>query len=149
MSPPVGPRMFIPAILDIAVPPRKVPDFLKQAKEMAKSYGFLPVTFGHVMDGNVHLISAQNITEENLEKVKEFQQKILDIVFALGGTITAEHGVGLWKQQFLEQEMGIDTINTMKLIKNALDPNNILNPGKMALGEIPDIAKFENLGAKL
>ena len=149
MSPPVGPRMFIPAILDIAVPPRRVPDFLKRAKEMAKSYGFFPVTFGHVMDGNVHLISAQNITEENLEKVKEFQQKILDIVFSLGGTITAEHGVGLWKQQFLEQELGKGAIETMKLIKNALDPNNILNPGKMALGEIPDIAKFENLGAKL
>ncbi|NHI91404.1 MAG: FAD-binding protein [Candidatus Lokiarchaeota archaeon] len=149
MSPPVGPRMYIPAILDIAVPPSKVPDFLKKAKEMAKSYGFFPVTFGHVLDGNVHLITAQNITEENLEKVKEFQQKILDIVFSLGGTITAEHGVGLWKQQFLEQELGKETIETMKLIKNALDPNNILNPGKMALGQIPDVAKFENLGVKL
>ena len=149
MSPPVGPRMFIPAILDIAVPPKKIQKFLKQAKDLAKSFGFLPVTFGHVMDGNVHLISAQNITEDNLEKVKEFQQKILDIVFGLGGTITAEHGVGLWKQQFLVQEMGENTMDTMKLIKNSLDPNNILNPGKMGVGEIPDIAKFENLGATL
>ncbi len=147
MSPPVGPRMFIPAILDIAVPPKKIPEFLKQAKEMSESFGFLPVTFGHVMDGNVHLISAQNITEENLAKVKEFQKKILDIVFSLGGTITAEHGVGLWKQQFLEQELGKDAMDVMRLIKHSLDPNNILNPGKMGVGEIPDIAKFENLGA--
>ncbi|MHA1894533.1 MAG: FAD-binding oxidoreductase [Candidatus Helarchaeota archaeon] len=148
MSPPTSPRMFIPAILDIAVPPSKIPQFLKAAKDMAKSYGFLPITFGHVMDGNVHLISAQNITEENLEKVKEFQQKILDIVFSLGGTITAEHGVGLWKQQFLEQELGKNTIEAMRMIKRTFDPNNILNPGKMALGEIPRIAKFEDLGEK-
>ena len=64
------------------------------------------------------------------ECLKEFQQKILDIVFGLGGTITAEHGIGLWKQQFLVQELGEETMDTMKLIKKSLDPNNILNPDK-------------------
>ncbi|MHA1300110.1 MAG: FAD-binding oxidoreductase [Candidatus Helarchaeota archaeon] len=148
MSPPVAPRMFIPAILDVAVPPRKVPNFLKEAKEIAKAFGFLPITFGHVMDGNVHLISAQNMTDENMAKIKEFQQKILDLVFSLGGTITAEHGIGLWKQSFLEQEFGKETIEAMRMIKRAFDPNNILNPGKMALGEIPKLVFFEDLGEK-
>ncbi|MHA1379421.1 MAG: FAD-binding oxidoreductase [Candidatus Helarchaeota archaeon] len=148
MSPPSAPRMFIPAILDVAVPPRRVPDFLKKAKEISKTFGFLPITFGHVMDGNVHLISAQNMTDENMAKIKEFQQKILDLVFSLGGTITAEHGIGLWKQAFLKQEFGKETIEAMKMIKRAFDPNNILNPGKMALDEIPKIVFFEELGEK-
>ncbi|MFX1449867.1 MAG: FAD-binding oxidoreductase [Promethearchaeota archaeon] len=149
MAPPSIPRMFIPAILDIAVPPKKVPNFLKEAKEIARSYGFLPVTFGHVMDGNVHLISAQNMTDENMPKIKEFQEKILDLVFSLGGTITAEHGIGLWKQAFLEKEFGKEAIEAMRMIKRTFDPNNILNPGKMALSEdIPKVVYFEELGEK-
>ncbi|MFX1299237.1 MAG: FAD-binding oxidoreductase, partial [Promethearchaeota archaeon] len=102
----------------------------------------------HIFDGNVHLISAQNITEENLAKVKAFQEKILEVVYSLGGTITAEHGIGLWKQQFLEKEFGKATLEVMKKIKKALDPNNILNPDKMGLGEIPKIVHFEGLGEK-
>ncbi|MHC1592285.1 MAG: FAD-binding oxidoreductase [Candidatus Helarchaeales archaeon] len=148
MPAPNQPRMFIPAILDIAVPPKRIADFIKVSKEMSKSYGFIPITFGHVMDGNVHLISAQYVTEENLTKVKEFQARLIEHVYSLGGTITAEHGVGLWKQQFLEQEYGKDTIEVMRMIKKTFDPNNILNPGKMALGEIPAIARLEGMEEK-
>ncbi|MFX0133975.1 MAG: FAD-binding oxidoreductase [Candidatus Hodarchaeota archaeon] len=149
MAPPIVPRMFIPAVLDVAVPPNKISEFLKEAKEIATSYGFLPITFGHVMDGNVHLISAQNMTDENMAKIKEFQEKILDKVFSFGGTITAEHGIGLWKQQFLEKEFGKETVEAMRMIKRAFDPNNILNPGKMALDEtIPKVVFFEELGEK-
>ncbi|MHA1315681.1 MAG: FAD-binding oxidoreductase [Candidatus Helarchaeota archaeon] len=145
---PEQPRMFIPAILDIAVPPKRIADFLKMSKEMSKSYGFIPITFGHVMDGNVHLISAQFVTDENLAKVKEFQARLIDHVYSLGGTITAEHGVGLWKQQFLEKEFGKETIEVMQMIKKTFDPNNIMNPGKMALGDIPAIARIEGMEEK-
>lgn len=149
MAPPIAPRMFIPAVADIAVSPNNVPEFLKKSKEISKAYGFLPITFGHVLDGNIHLVSAQNMTEENIGKIKNFQGEILDLVFSLGGTITAEHGIGLWKQQYLEKEFGKETIEVMKLIKRTLDPNNILNPGKMALDEeIPKVALFEELGEK-
>ncbi len=146
MDPPTGPRMFVPAVLDVAVPPSKIVEFLKQAKTLSQDYGVIPITMGHIFDGNVHLISAQNVTEENLGKIKEYQEKVLDIVYSLGGTITAEHGVGLWKQHFLEKEYGKATMDVMKKIKQALDPNNILNPDKMGVGEIPSIVNFEGLG---
>ncbi len=148
MPPPEAPRMFIPAILDIAVPPSKILEFLKKAKEISQQFGFIPIGMGHIFDGNIHLISAQNVTEENLKRVKAFQEKILDVVYSLGGSVTAEHGVGLWKQQFLEKEFGKETMDVMKKIKKALDPNNILNPDKMGLGEIQKIVHFEGLGEK-
>ncbi|MHA1651915.1 MAG: FAD-binding oxidoreductase [Candidatus Helarchaeota archaeon] len=148
MDPPKIPRMFIPAVLDIAVPPSKIIEFLKKAKAISQEFGILPITMGHIFDGNVHLISAQNVTEENLAKIKEYQEKILDIVYSLGGTITAEHGVGLWKQHFLEKEYGKETMEIMKKIKRALDPNNILNPDKMGVGEIPSIVHFKEIGDK-
>lgn len=148
MDPPTIPRMFIPAVLDIAVPPSKIIEFLKQAKALSQEYSVIPITMGHIFDGNVHLISAQNITAENLAKIKDYQEKILDFVYSLGGTITAEHGVGLWKQHFLEKEFGTATMDVMKKIKRALDPNNIFNPDKMGVGEIPEIVHFTGLGEK-
>jgi len=148
MDPPTVPRMFIPAVLDIAVPPSKIIEFLKQAKALSQEYSVIPITMGHIFDGNVHLISAQNVTAENLAKIKEYQEKVLDFVYSLGGTITAEHGVGLWKQQFLEKEFGTATMDVMKKIKRALDPNNIFNPDKMGVGEIPELVHFTGLGEK-
>ncbi|MFX1297779.1 MAG: FAD-binding oxidoreductase [Promethearchaeota archaeon] len=148
MDPPIVPRIFIPAVLDIAVPPSKIVEFLKQAKTISQEFSILPITFGHIFDGNVHLISTQNVTKENISKIKAYQEKILAVVYSLGGTITAEHGVGLWKQQFLEKEYGKATIMVMKKIKQSLDPNNILNPDKMGVGEIPTIVDFEGLGEK-
>ncbi|MDD1777692.1 MAG: FAD-binding oxidoreductase [Candidatus Helarchaeota archaeon] len=148
MPPPEAPRMFIPAILDIAVPPRRIVDFIKSSKAISQKYGYIPIGMGHIFDGNIHLISAQNVTEENLKKVKAFQQEILDVVYSLGGSVTAEHGVGFWKQQFLEREYGKETMDVMKKIKNALDPNNIFNPDKMGLGKISNIVHFEGLGEK-
>lgn len=146
MDPPTIPRMFIPAVLDIAVPPSKIVEFLKHAKAISQEYGVIPITMGHIFDGNCHLISAQNVTEENISKIKEYQEKILDIVYSMGGTITAEHGIGLWKQHFLVKEYGADTMEVMKKIKKALDPNNILNPNKMGVGAIPDLVNFQGLG---
>jgi len=148
MPPPEAPRMFIPAVLDLSVPPTKIIEFLKKAKNISQKFGYIPIGMGHIFDGNIHLISAQNITEENLAKIKAFQEEMLDLVYSLGGTITAEHGVGLWKQQFMEKEFGKETMDVMKKIKQALDPNNILNPDKMGLGEIPSYVHFEGLGDK-
>ncbi|MFX1299036.1 MAG: FAD-binding oxidoreductase [Promethearchaeota archaeon] len=146
MDPPTVPRMMIPAVLDVAVPPSKIVEFLKKAKAISQEYSIIPITMGHIFDGNVHLIAAQNVNVENIAKIKEYQEKILDVVYSLGGSITAEHGVGFWKQQFLEREFGKETIETMKKIKQTLDPNNILNPDKMGVGEIHPIVNFEGLG---
>ncbi|NVM52792.1 MAG: FAD-binding oxidoreductase [Candidatus Helarchaeota archaeon] len=146
MEPPKIPRMFVPSVMDIAVPPSKIAEFLKQAKAISQEFNIITITFGHIFDGNVHMISAQNVTEENVGKIKAYQEKILEHVYSLGGTITAEHGVGLWKQHFLEKEYGKATMDVMKKIKQVLDPNKILNPDKMGVGEIPAIVNFEGLG---
>ena len=148
MNPPLDPRIFIPAVLDLAVPPNQIIEFIKFAKETAKSYGFIPITFGHFLSGNVHLITALTITDENMEKVIEFQRIIMDKVYNdFKGTVTAEHGIGLWKQSYLKQEYGENTMNYMKKIKELFDPNHILNPGKMGVDEeIPEIADFKGLG---
>ncbi|MHA1230126.1 MAG: FAD-binding oxidoreductase [Candidatus Helarchaeota archaeon] len=147
MSPPADPRMYIPLVLDLAVPPNKVIDFIKVAKQYSKEYGFLPITFGHFMDGNVHLIAAMTINEENLKKAKEFQEKLMDKIYnEFGGTITAEHGVGLWKQTQLVREYGEETMKIMRKIKDLFDPNHILNPGKMGVDEIPEFADLKGLG---
>ncbi|MBD3230411.1 MAG: FAD-binding protein [Candidatus Lokiarchaeota archaeon] len=147
MNPPPDPRMYIPMVLDIAVPPNKIINFIKTSKELSSKYGILPITFGHFLDGNVHLIAAITINDETLERAREFQKILLDKVFnEYGGTITAEHGVGLWKQSQLKKEYSEETVDIMRKIKDLFDPNHILNPGKMAVDEIPEIANLEGIG---
>lgn len=147
MNPPPDPRMYIPLVLDLAVQPSKVIDFIKISKELSKEYGILPITFGHFMDGNVHLIAAITINDENLRKAREFQEKLMDEIYdKLGGTITAEHGVGLWKQNQLAREYGEEAMEIMRKIKDLFDPNHILNPGKMGVNDIPEIANLKGMG---
>ncbi len=147
MKPPQDPRMYIPLVLDLAVPPNKVINFIKIAKQLSKEFGILPITFGHFLDGNVHLIAAITINEETLKNARIFQQKLMDKIYnEFGGTITAEHGVGLWKQSQLVREYGETTMNIMKKIKDLFDPNHILNPCKMGVDKIPEIADLKGLG---
>ncbi|MHA1271294.1 MAG: FAD-binding oxidoreductase [Candidatus Helarchaeota archaeon] len=147
MNPPSDPRMYIPLVLDLAVQPNKVIEFIKTAKSLSKEYGFLPIMFGHFLDGNVHLIAAMTINDENLRKAREFQEKLMDKIYdEYGGTITAEHGVGLWKMGQLKREYGEAAMEIMKKIKKLFDPNDILNPGKMGVDEIPEIANLKGLG---
>jgi glycolate oxidase len=88
--------------------------------------------FGHAGDGNLHptcLTDERNKTEiNNAHRAFEF---IFNETIKLGGTITGEHGTGLAKKQFLEQVAGIPGLEMMKKIKQVIDPNNILNPGKI------------------
>jgi glycolate oxidase len=116
---------------DIVVPRSRISDSLREIAAIAERYGLLIVNFGHAGDGNIHT----NIMfdEADMPKAEAAVKEIFASTLRLGGSITGEHGVGLSKAAYLPMELGPEAIAAMKRIKHALDPNNILNPGKIFL----------------
>lgn len=91
-----------------------------------------PSTLPHPGDGNFHvLIFFRPDHPEEVAEAKEIASNMALQAIALGGTCTGEHGIGVGKKEYLKAEMGENTINLMRLIKTTVDPENILNPGKM------------------
>lgn len=117
---------------DLVVPKSKIPELISQLKECIKKFGGTLYAFGHLGDGNIHTdIGFAEITEEASEKIKEMRKRMYEITIQLGGTITAEHGVGLSKIPFLKMALDNKFIQLMYQIKKEFDPKNILNPGKI------------------
>ena len=117
---------------DATVPRSELPVMIEKVTEAAKKYDLVFGNFGHAGDGNLHPTC---LTDERDNAEIERAHQAFDFIFneaiKLGGTITGEHGTGLAKKQFLEKVAGIPGLNMMKQIKSVIDPNNILNPGKM------------------
>jgi glycolate oxidase len=116
---------------DIVVPRSRIPDILRAIDAIADRTGLLIVNFGHAGDGNIH--TNVMIDEADLEKGKAAVLDIFKETLRLGGSISGEHGIGTSKAAYLPLELGTDALNAMKRIKQILDPNNILNPGKIFL----------------
>lgn len=118
---------------DIAVPLSQYAPTVRQAQALGEKYG-LPISiFGHAGDGNIHWHTL--VPSSDAEAQQRGEQAAADLIhyaLSVGGTATAEHGIGLAKRQFLVEEHG-PAVEVMKKIKQALDPNGILNPGKMFL----------------
>ncbi len=116
---------------DIVVPRSRIAESLKAIAAIAEKHGLLIVNFGHAGDGNIHT----NIMfdEADRPKAEAAVHEIFMSTLRLGGSITGEHGIGLSKAAYLPMEMGPDALAAMRRIKQALDPNNILNPGKIFL----------------
>jgi glycolate oxidase len=117
---------------DATVPRSQVANMVRAIQEIALKYDVEICTFGHAGDGNLHPTCCTD--ERNVDEMKRVESAFEEIfakAIDLGGTITGEHGVGLMKAPYLEWKIGITGMNTMKAIKNALDPNRILNPGKL------------------
>jgi len=114
---------------DIVVPPARVPDILAEVQDIAKRHGLLIVCFGHAGDGNIHV----NIMLEEGERPQAelAVKEIFAAVLRMQGSISGEHGIGITKAPFLPMEAGEQALEAMRRIKLALDPNNILNPGKI------------------
>jgi glycolate oxidase len=99
---------------------------------IAAQHGLRVGTFGHMGDGNLHptfLTDERDAVE--MAKVHEALEAIVDRTLALGGTITGEHGVGLAKKAWLRKQVGDTSHDLMRTLKRALDPKNLLNPGKI------------------
>jgi FAD/FMN-containing dehydrogenase len=127
---------FTPYKNDIAVRVSAVPQFLKDVDSLVHEQypEFEIIWFGHIGDGNVHL----NILKpENLDARAFFEQcgsvsnQVFSLVQQYGGSISAEHGVGLLKKPYLNYSRDPQEIEYMRLIKQAFDPNDVLNPGKV------------------
>lgn len=105
------------------------------------STGLTYTLVGHVGDGNFHLIIIFDEISE-LQKVKEANDRLVYRALSVGGTCTGEHGVGIGKMPFMLAEHGPENIRIQRAIKSAIDPKNIMNPGKM-LPSDAEIADFE------
>lgn len=118
---------------DTVVPRAELPVLLSGVKEIGKRYGFKSVCYGHAGDGNLHV----NIIKGNLSDhiwEKELPQAITEIftlVIKLGGTISAEHGIGWVQKSFMPIAFDKTQLGLFKKLKIMFDPNNILNPGKV------------------
>jgi D-lactate dehydrogenase (cytochrome) len=117
---------------DTCVPISKLADALLDSVDEANAAGIPYFMVGHVGDGNFHmgyLIDPDNAQER--ETAEQLNAQLVARALRLGGTCTGEHGVGLHKMEFLVNETGAGAVAMMRAIKQALDPHNILNPGKI------------------
>ena len=117
---------------DVSVPREKIADFIRLGQESARKYD-VPISFaGHVGDGNFHpVVLTDNRDKEHFERALKCVDEIIEIALSLGGVLSGEHGIGLEKQRFFRKAMDPVAIDIMRSIKCLLDPNNILNPGKI------------------
>lgn len=119
-------------VTDVCVPISKLPELIVAAKENIQSTGMTGPVLGHVGDGNFHaFLVFESDNPSSYEKTKTISRKLAEHALALGGTCTGEHGIGQGKMEYLEKEMGFNTISLMKTLKTALDPKGLLNPGKV------------------
>ena len=127
---------FSPYKNDISVKVSKVPGFLKEADALiTKAYPeFEIIWFGHIGDGNVHLniLKPEQLEIEKFnENCGEVSEQLFELVKKHGGSISAEHGIGLLKKPFLHYSCSPAEVEYMKAIKRVFDPHNIMNPGKL------------------
>jgi glycolate oxidase len=117
---------------DATVPRSELARMVRFVEATARKYRLRVGTFGHMGDGNLHptFLTDERNTEE-MHRVHEAFKEIFDEAIRLGGTITGEHGVGLAKKDFLPKFAGDAQMRVMRDFRRTLDPNGILNPGKM------------------
>ncbi len=121
---------------DVSVPVSRVADFIDAATAACEAAlpGIRVCAFGHVGDGNIHFNLTQPVGMDRaayLAEWERFNRIVHDIVDSFGGSIAAEHGIGLIKRQELERYKDPVALDLMRTLKRALDPQNILNPGKV------------------
>jgi glycolate oxidase len=113
-------------IADAVVPRSRIADFVEKVREISQRFGIQVVAYGHAGDGNVHLHPLGSAI--GADKVKELMAEIYKVAVSLGGTISGEHGLGFDKKGYLPLAESRDKLGLMKRIKQAFDPNNIMNP---------------------
>ncbi|WP_457569224.1 FAD-binding oxidoreductase [Desulfurobacterium sp.] len=113
---------------DVVVQRSKIPELIKGTYKIADKYDLMVVNFGHAGDGNIHVNFM--FEPQEAEKVENAVRDLFRFTIELGGSVSGEHGIGFMKKEFLPLEVG-EAIEKMIAVKKALDPNNILNPGKI------------------
>ncbi|MBT8251771.1 MAG: FAD-linked oxidase, partial [Nitrosopumilus sp.] len=132
----------IPHIIeDAAVPLEKLSEIFRILKKLNKKYKTKSIAYGHAGNGNIHV----RLISKNKETaiIKKIAQEYFDEIIQLGGTITAEHGDGLARSEFVKKQYGNENYKIFKEIKLYFDPKRILNPGKIITEKSTIIKNFE------
>ena len=117
---------------DVCVPISRLAECVVETEQDLKASTLPCPIVGHVGDGNFHVAMLLDPSKpEEFEEAERINHRIVQRALRMGGTCTGEHGVGLHKMQFMIEEHGEDAISVMRSIKHALDPNNLMNPGKI------------------
>ncbi|KIL40893.1 FAD-binding protein [Gordoniibacillus kamchatkensis] len=117
---------------DATVPRSKIPDMMERLNQIRSKYQLNLVVFGHAGDGNLHPnIITDKRNKEEMKRAEEAVGEIFAAAVELGGTLSGEHGIGTLKAPYMEMELGEAGLSMMKKIKEAWDPYNIMNPGKI------------------
>ncbi len=123
---------------DICVPLTRVPETLRAIQNTARLYDLTVVTYGHIASGNLHPAPIIDVAHpDQVRRVRSFADAIHRLARQMGGTVTGEHGVGLTRIAYMREEHG-PALDVMWQIKRALDPHNIMNPGKMFPADLAD-----------
>ena len=117
---------------DVGVPRSRVPDMLRAIQAIAARHDVRIGPFGHAGDGNLHPDLVLERGDPRAEAItKAVQADLYQAALDLGGTVTGEHGIGSARREWLEPQRGADAVRFMRSIKNALDPQGLLNPGRV------------------
>jgi glycolate oxidase len=118
---------------DTVVPRAKLPQLMSGIKSLEQKYDLETVCYGHAGDGNLHVNILRGDIEKSIfeTKSKNFIEELFTLVYHLGGTLSGEHGIGITQKPYLGLVKNQTSVDLMKAIKKAYDPNNILNPGKI------------------
>ena len=132
----LGKERVLKIIEDIAVPPSRLVEAVSRVREASERLGFDVIIGGHVGDGNIHpSIGIDPDDPAMAARAREWFTEVMKIAVELGGTVSAEHGIGTLKKEGLRMELqahnAIKALDIMRAIKSAFDPKGILNPGKI------------------
>ena len=120
-------------VTDVCVPISRLAECIAKTKARLATSDLTPSILGHVGDGNFHVVfPLEPHNKDELAEAQRLSREIVDIALEMDGTCTGEHGVGIGKRNALEKEHG-EAVNLMRAIKHALDPQNLMNPGKVFL----------------
>lgn len=124
---------------DIVVPRSRVPDMIRALESISNKYQVPIVNFGHAGDGNIHVNVMTDLKLDGMEQtVAAILEEIFEITVRLEGSVSGEHGIGITKAPYISLEVDPTTLAYMQTIKQALDPRNIMNPGKIFLETPPE-----------
>jgi glycolate oxidase len=132
LSPAVGKMANTKLNEDVVVPRSKIPQLIRKANEIGAKHGVMIVNFGHSGDGNIHVnFMYDRFDSEQREGVVQGVNELMAEVIRMDGSISGEHGIGIMKNSFMGLQYDEPTLEVMRALKRTLDPNNILNPGKI------------------
>lgn len=119
-------------VTDVCVPISRLADCVEETQSDLEESGLIAPIVGHVGDGNFHLFLLVDTEDKaEMEKAEALLRRLVERAMAMDGTCTGEHGVGKGKMKYLEAEHGREAVALMRTIKRAIDPDNIMNPGKV------------------